>query len=69
MAVATGLETAAVEANRPWPETSDLPEIASWRTTQPVNTGRESVRQLKTGGGAMKDEGPAAMTRPQEQPT
>jgi hypothetical protein len=45
-------------------ETSDLPGIASWRTPQPVNTGRQSVRQLKTGVGAVKDEGPAAMTRP-----
>jgi hypothetical protein len=45
-------------------ETSDLPGIASWRTPQPVNTGRQSVRQLKTGVGAVKDEGPAALTRP-----
>jgi hypothetical protein len=43
---------------------SDLPGIASWRTPQPVNTGRQSVRQLKTGVGAVKDEGPAAVTRP-----
>ena len=45
-------------------ETSDLPGIASWRTPQPVNTGRQSVRQLKTGVGAVRDEGPAALTRP-----
>ena len=36
----------------------DFPGIASWRTPQPVNTGRQSVRQLKTGVGAVKDEGP-----------
>lgn len=45
-------------------ETLDLPGIASWRTPQPVNTGRQSVRQVKTGVGAVKDEGLAAMTRP-----
>jgi hypothetical protein len=45
-------------------ETSDLPGIASWRIPQPVNTGRQSVDQLKTGVGAVKGEGPAAVTRP-----
>jgi hypothetical protein len=50
-------------------ETSDLPGIASWRIPRPVNTGRQSVGQLKTGVGAVKGEGPRRRDPPKEQPT
>ena len=42
-------------------ETSDHPGIASWRTPQPVSR-VESVGQLETGAGAVKDKGPATAT-------
>jgi hypothetical protein len=38
-------------------EPSDLPGIASWRTPQPVSTGR-GVGRLEAGAGAVKDKGP-----------
>jgi hypothetical protein len=51
-------------------EASDLPGIASWRTPQPVSTG-ESVGQLATGAGAVKDKGPGHRDHDQleEEPT
>jgi hypothetical protein len=60
---------AAVKANRPWPRPRTFPGIASWRIPRPVNTGRQSVGQLKTGVGAVKGEGPRRRDPPKEQPT